>query len=287
MTGLPPRSFLYVPGHAADKLKKVLERGAEAVLLDLEDAVPVAEKPTARAQVREWLEGQLPDQRVELWARINPGALREDDVRALAGLPALTGLALAKAESADDVRAVADQLASLGDQSTVLMPMIESAAAVLRAVDIARAPRVRQLQIGEVDLTGDVGITTGPDEVELVAIRTQVVLASRAAGILPPLGAVSRITADPEALAVSTRRLARLGFLGRACIHPAQIDTVHEVFTPSGREVEEARDVVRLLEATEASGAGVTLDDQGRLVDVAVLEAARRTLALAARAGVA
>ena len=140
---------------------------------------------------------------------------------------------------------------------------------------------MQRLQIGEVDLTGELGVTPGADEVELVGIRTQVVLASAAAGIAPPVGPVSRITADPAALAVSTRRLRRLGFVGRACIHPAQIPVVHEVFTPTADEVEQARAVIALLDRAEAHGSGVVLDAEGRMVDAAVLHAARRTLALA------
>ena len=106
-------------------------------------------------------------------------------------------------------------------------------------------------------------------------------LASVAAGIDPPVGPVSRITADPAALAVSTRRLRRLGFFGRACIHPAQIPVVHAVYTPTAGEVEPARAVIALLDRAEAHGSGVVLDAEGRMVDAAVLHAARRTLALA------
>jgi citrate lyase subunit beta/citryl-CoA lyase len=283
MTVLPPRSYLYVPGNAGEKLGKATDRGAEALILDLEDAVPLREKDAARAAVVAWLGDRPVGDGVELWVRVNAGALGEDDIRALAGLPALTGLALAKADP-EWVRAAAELLTSLGDQDTVLMPMVESASAVLRATEIAGAPRAHQIQIGEVDLTGELGIVPGPDESELIGVRTSVVLASRAAGIHPPVGPVSRITADPAALRASTERLARLGFLGRVCIHPAQIDVVHQVFTPTPEQVEEAEDVIRLLEQAEAGGSGVVLDDRGRLVDLAVLASARRTLALAARA---
>ena len=285
MTPLPglPRSYLYVPGNAADKLAKALGRGADALLLDLEDAVPIAEKERAREEVAAFLEGQPPGGTVELWVRVNPGGLGRDDVRRLAGIPALTGLALAKADAVTIVR-VATLLEELGDRTSHLMPMIETPAAVLDALAIARAPRVQRIQVGEVDLTGDAGITPGPDEVELVGIRTAVVLASAAAGIVPPLGPVSRITADPEALAESTRRVARLGYVGRACIHPAQIPVVHSVFTPEPGQVEEARETLRLLADAEARGSGVALDAQGRLIDPAVVLGARRVLDLHERA---
>jgi len=278
-----PRSYLYVPGNAADKLAKALGRGADALLLDLEDAVPVAEKERAREEAAAFLEGQPADGPVELWVRVNPGALGREDVRRLARIPALTGLALAKADAAT-VAEVAGQLGDLGDDTTRLMPMVESPAAVLDAREIAAAPRVERIQVGEVDLTGEAGITPGPDEVELLSIRTTIVLVSAAAGIAPPVGPVSRITADPVALAESTRRLARLGYIGRACIHPAQIPVVHEVFTPDPAEVEEARETLRLLAEAESRGSGVALDAQGRLIDPAVVLGARRVIALHERA---
>jgi citrate lyase subunit beta/citryl-CoA lyase len=285
MTSLPglPRSYLYVPGNAADKLAKALGRGADALLLDLEDAVPVAEKERAREDVASFLLGQPGGGPVELWVRVNPGDLGRNDVRRLAGIPALAGLALAKADAAT-VASVAALLAEVGDDTTLLMPMVETPAAVLDARSIAGAPRVLRLQVGEVDLTGEAGITPGPDEVELVGIRTTIVLASAAAGIVPPLGPVSRITGDPEALAASTRRLARLGYVGRACIHPAQVAVVHDVFTPAPAEVEEACETLRLLAEAEARGSGVALDARGRLIDPAVVLGAQRVLDLHARA---
>jgi citrate lyase subunit beta/citryl-CoA lyase len=273
------RSYLYVPGNAADKLAKAAGRGADALIVDLEDAVPLSMKDDARAAVVAWLRAAPPP--LPVWVRVNQGAARDDDLRALAGLPGLAGVVLSKTLDSADVDAAAAVLEAAGDPRTPLMPLLETAAAVLDAREIARQPRVHQLQIGEVDLTGELGITPGDDEVELVGIRTQVVLASVAAGIAPPVGSVSRITADPAALAVSTRRLRRLGFFGRACIHPAQIPVVHAVFTPTAGEVERARAVIALLDRAKAHGSGVVLDAEGRMVDAAVLHAARRTLALA------
>jgi citrate lyase subunit beta / citryl-CoA lyase len=276
------RSYLYVPGNAADKLAKAATRGADALIVDLEDAVPAAEKAAARASVVAWLAAAPPP--VPVWVRVNQGARRDDDLRAFAGRRGLTGVVLAKAVDAVDVAAADAVLSSAGDTATLLMPLLETAGAILDAAAIARQPRVHRLQIGEVDLTGELGISPGADEVELVGIRTQVVLASAAAGIEPPVGPVSRVTNDPVALAASTRRVRRLGFVGRACIHPAQIPVVHEVFTPTESEVAEARVVIALLEEAQARGDGAVLDGKGRLVDAAVLRAAHRTLALAGAA---
>lgn len=278
-----PRSYLYVPGNAHDKLAMALLRGADALIVDLEDAVPVREKDNARAAVVAWLAEQPADGSVELWVRVNAGPLREVDVRALAGIAALKGIIVAKVEDAAEVESVAALLEGAGDTTTVLMPLIETASAVLDARDIARGPRVHQLQIGEVDLTGETGIIPGDDEAELAGLRTLIVLASTAAGINPPIGPVSRITSDLAALEVSTQRVRRQGFMGRACIHPAQIAVVHAVFTPSESEIAEAEMVIELIAAAEAQGSGVVLDADGRMVDPAVLHAAHRTLAQAAR----
>jgi citrate lyase subunit beta/citryl-CoA lyase len=254
-------------------LAKAAARGAEALIVDLEDAVPPADKASARASVATWLRDE--PQPVPVWVRVNAGPDRVADLEALAGIPALAGVVLAKTAGPDDLWAAS---AVLGD--TPLMPLLETASAVFDAREIARQPHVRQLQIGEVDLAGDLGVEPGPDEAELLTARSMVVMASAAAGIDPPVGPVSRIFADPAALAESTRRVRRLGFVGRACIHPVQIPVVHEVFTPSPAEVEAARAVIGAL-----AGGGVAVDADGRMIDPAVLPAAQRTLAFAERAG--
>ena len=110
---------------------------------------------------------------------------------------------------------------------------------------------------------------------------SSVVVASRAAGIEPPIGAVSRVFRDVDALTATTHRLRRLGFVGRACIHPAQIDVVNAAFTPTPGEVERAHALVAAFDAAVAAGSGVLVDDEGAMVDEAVVRAARRTLAVA------
>ncbi|WP_235738825.1 HpcH/HpaI aldolase/citrate lyase family protein [Nocardioides alcanivorans] len=184
-----PRTYLYVPGNAHALVGKALRSGADALILDLEDAVPLAEKDAALAAVVGWLRELPADGDVELWVRLNPGERRVGEVTALAGLPALRGLALAKTESAAEVTEVADLLASLGDTDTVLMPLLESAAGVLAAQMVATAPRVHRLQIGEVDLAGDAGLEPGADDAELAWMRAMVVLASAASRDPPTAGA--------------------------------------------------------------------------------------------------
>jgi citrate lyase subunit beta/citryl-CoA lyase len=279
------RSHLYVPGDRPDVLAKALGRGADALIVDLEDAVAVSAKASARAAVAEWLAG-LPaaaDNPVEVWVRVNPGAAALVDVEAVAQA-ALAGICLAKAEGAAEVEAVAGLLDRLEAERGIaagsigIAPLLESASAVLRAAEIARAPRVRRLQVGEADLKADTGIEPGDDERELLWVRSQVVLASAAAGIDPPVGPVSTNFRDLDALRASTEAVRRLGYRGRACIHPAQIAVVHDVFTPSSEQVDAARALIAAYDAAVAGGSGVLIGPDGRMVDEAVVRQARRLL---------
>ncbi|MFI5429814.1 aldolase/citrate lyase family protein [Aeromicrobium sp. UC242_57] len=147
---------------------------------------------------------------------------------------------------------------------------------MLRAAEIAAAPRVHRLQVGEADLRADLGVTLGPDERELLWVRSQIVVTSAAAGIAPPIAPVSTDFRDLDALRASTEALARLGFVGRACIHPAQVAVVNDVFTPSAEAIAEAEEV---LAALAAAGSGVAVDSRGRMLDEAVARQARRVLA--------
>ncbi|WP_327093194.1 aldolase/citrate lyase family protein [Nonomuraea sp. NBC_01738] len=180
----------------------------------------------------------------------------------------------------DEVLAREEQRAGVVRGSVRVMPLLETASALFAARELAAGPRVERLQIGEVDLAADLGVTPGEEGTELLWARSRVVAASAAAGIAPPVGAASVEVRDLAAFRASTVTLARLGFLGRACVHPGQVAVVREVFTPTGDEVGAARALLALL---ERAGGGVCLDDAGRLVDEAVLRAARRTLALAGR----
>lgn len=282
------RSHLYVPGDRPDVLAKAVLRGADALIIDLEDAVAAAAKVAARRTVADFLAGHRgagPDGPA-LWVRINPGAAGRADLQAVAG-PSVEGFCLAKAESAAEVAEIAHLLDVLERERGFpaghigISPLLESASAVLAAREIAAAPRVVRLQVGEADLRADIGVDPGPDERELLWVRSQVVLASAAAGIEPPVGPVSTNFTDADALRTSTEALRRLGYRGRACIHPAQLAVVNEVFTPSAEEVTRARALLAAYEAAVASGEGVFVDDNGRMVDLAVVRGARRIVAVA------
>lgn len=276
------RSYLYVPGNAPDKLPKAAASPADALIIDLEDAVPWSGKEAARRDVRSWLSEQTAPAK-ELWVRINAGESALDDITALDGITSLTGLVLAKAGNPADVRRIGEVVAARGHDSLLLSPLLETPAAIFEARDIARQPRVLRLQIGEYDLCAEAGITPGPDEFEVAAIRSHVVLASTEAGIQPPAAPVSIEIKDIEAFRRSTELSARQGFVGRACIHPAQLAVVHDVFSPDEGAIEGALSVLRLYAQQVQAGTSVFIDANGRLLDEAVVRHARRTLSLADR----
>lgn len=271
MTDRPlPRTYLYVPGDKPEMLAKSLDRGADAVIADLEDAVPAPAKAEAREVVASFVTENR-DRDVEIWVRINgiPDLL-EEDLAAIADLPGLAGVVVAKADSPELLAMVPPHLN--------IQPLIESARAVLALGEIASVPGVQRLQIGEADLSADLGASFGHADEVMGPVRMQVVVASAAAGLMAPVAPVTTNFRDLEAFERSTLQLRRQGYGARAVIHPAQVEVANRVFTPSDEEVAAAR---RLLETAAAGDTGVFLDENGRMVDEAVLRSARRLTALA------
>jgi citrate lyase subunit beta/citryl-CoA lyase len=278
------RSYLYVPADEAERLASARHRGADAVIADLEDSVAESHKDHALDNVIEWLNSPQISYS-ELWVRVNLGQRGREEVAALFH-ENLGGICLPKVSNVEDIESVAallDELEDVSAQSSPisLMPLIESALAVQLLPDIARASRVLRLQIGEIDLAADLGVEGGDDSSVLAFARASVIVASAAAGLLPPVGAVSTDFRDLENFALSTRRQRQNGFLGRAAIHPAQIPIIHEVYTASPDEINRAKGLVKQYDAALASGNGVVLDEDGRMVDEAVVRQSRRILALA------
>jgi citrate lyase subunit beta / citryl-CoA lyase len=263
------RSYLYVPGDKPDFLAKAFDRGADAVIVDLEDAVAPASKAAARDAVAAWLHA-LSKTRAEVWVRVNAGALTALDVAAIGGAPALHGLYLAKA-----TLQTTSTLAEVLGGTVRICALIESAQGVLDAPEIARIDRVAHLALGEEDLAADLGLR---DRSPLAHIRTQVVVASAAAGIDPPTAPVSTDFRDLDALRASTQHLRDIGFGARSAIHPAQVGVINDVFTPTADELEAARAVVDRYDAALAAGSGVITDDAGRMVDEAIVRAARHII---------
>lgn len=166
---------------------------------------------------------------------------------------------------------------ALAPGSVRVVGLVESAVGMLALATMAAHPRLTAFGIGEVDLLGDLRIVRGPhSEAAVVALRTQVVVHSAAAGLEAPVAPTSTDFRDLDAFAESSRAMLELGFRSRTAIHPAQVPVIHEVLTPTAEQVEAARDVVRRF---EAAGHGVTTDAAGRLIDAAVVRGAHETLA--------
>lgn len=262
------RSYLYVPADRADRLAKAPERGADALICDLEDGVAPQDKDVARKN----LSAFLADAPAEVWVRVNSGGLMASDVRAI-GIAPVRGTVLPKADLAA-VASLDALLVSLAVDAAIA-PLVETASGVLELVELARAPRVLRMSIGEVDLASDLAMTPSDDGRELLPIRTLVVVASAAAGIDQPTAPISTDYRDLDAFRASTEGFARAGYGSRAAIHPAQVEIINDVFTPTADEVASAR---RLVDLFEAAGGGACVDDEGRMVDEAVVRSARRVL---------
>lgn len=280
-----PRSYLYVPGDHAERLEKALERGADALILDLEDAVAPQSKDGARELVGAWIRRNEASGSA-VWLRITadePGA----DIAAI-GAP-IAGVMVPRAESAllDEVgKLLAARERELGipGGSLAVIPLIETARGLLGAVELAEAPRTVRLAIGRADLAGELGLGIDPEGPEFRSILLQLVIASSAAGVAPPVAPTSTDFRDLDALRGSTQQLLRLGYRGRTAVHPAQLPVINEVFTPSAEEVQRAERLVAAFEEAERSGSGVITDDNGRMVDAAVVRSAREVLQRAGQA---
>lgn len=271
-----PRSWLYVPADDAGRLAKAAGRGADALIIDLEDGVAPSAKDAARKNLASFMDSA--PEGVAIWVRVtsDPDGLARDLSVALH--PRLNGIVLAKAESVEQLEFVAEKLQALPGEARGLMPLIETGRAVFSVADLASVAGVTQLQVGEADLRADLGVTFGEDESELLLVRQRVIIVTAALGLLPPVAPVSVEFRDLAAFRTSTERLARMGFVGRACIHPAQIDISHEVFTPSAEELTAAKSLIQAAEAAAREGRGAFTDDDGRMVDEAVVRHARRVL---------
>lgn len=277
------RSMLFAPGNHPRRVEKAFTLGADAVILDLEDACPIPEKAASRPAVVAAL--QRPRDCLG-YVRIN--ALTTEyaygDLQAVVA-PGVDGIVVPKIESVDEIRCAEwlvtqlERERGLPPRALDLIPILESGTGIAAAGPIAAArTRVRRMAFGAGDLTLDLGLVWSREETELLPHRSAVVLASRIAGIEPPIDTVWVDLGDREGAAMSARRVRGLGFQGKLCIHPDQIAPIHAAFTPTAAEVERARRVVEAFDAAEASGSAAIQIDGG-FVDYPIVHQARRVLA--------
>lgn len=289
MSVLPIRSWLYAPGNNAKLLERVFAAGADAVILDLEDAVPAGEKDRARAMVADAVAARAGRRAPLAFVRVNApeGDRVEADVRAVVR-PGLDGIRVPKCERADDVRRVAhaveetERAGGMPSGAVRLVCGIETAAGVEAAFEVARASeRVDALAFGAADFALDVGASVGDAQLETLFARSRLVVASRAAGIDPPVDSVHTRIDDLDGLERTTRQGKALGFFGRACIHPRQVPLVNEIYTPTADEVARARAVVDAAREAERTGTGALRLPDGTFVDAPIVRRAELVLRLA------
>ena len=269
----PPLTLLYVPGDRPDRVAKALASAADAVIVDLEDAVAPGVKSAARENVAALLADVPAGRAVQVRVNAAGTPWHDDDVATVAALPAHVGLRLPKAE---DPAAVAGLVSRVGERELHLL--VESALGVERAFDLASVAGVASLGLGEADLRSELRVD---DDAALAWVRSRIVVAARAAGLPSPVMSVYPHVTDLDGLAESCRAGRRLGFTGRTAIHPAQLDTIRAAFLPTAEEVARAREVVERVEGAVAAGTGALVLADGTFLDVAMVERAKATLALA------
>lgn len=271
------RSILYVPADQPRMLAKAGERGADLVLIDLEGP---ADKQEARRQAVAAII-RLKGQGTAVGVRVNsqPGEL-DDDLSALATLEYLEGAGAGVGLDAVYVpHANLSAIEHIGGAlaETGLTALIETGRGLLDAPVLAAHPRVVRLAIGEANLTADLEMSD-PAEADWAPARAQLVWASAAAGLPGPIGPAYPDIADLEGLDHSTARLAAQGFAGRAAVHPSQTPVINRVFTPTADQLAAARRLVEDYDAAAEDGRGVVTDEQGRVVNLAVVRRWRRML---------
>ena len=264
-----PRTYLFVPGTRPDRFDKALASGADAVVLDLEDAVAPEHKTAAREQVVRWLQSAAPADRARCVLRINDSTSDwfADDLAALPG----TGVAqimLPKAEQAQQIRFVVDAV-----PGAQVLALIESARGVAQVDEVAGAAGVVRLVFGTLDFALDMDLDVRHDAVGLNHAAARIAIASRIADLAVPVAGVTPQLDDEARLLADLAHMRCHGFGAKLCIHPGQVLPIHRALQPGEAELVWAQ---RVLAADAASPGVARLD--GRMVDAPVVRQARRTL---------
>ena len=285
----PLRTALFVPGNRPDRVDKAVKTSADAVIIDLEDAVALTEKEASRSKVRDKI---LEHAERKIIVRVNSldsPFFQGDLTEVITGN--LACLMVPKVESAAHVREINENLLKVEKEkgivqgSVSIIPLIESAGAVQNIFQIAtektEPSRIYCVAFGAADYTLDMGIEITKEGTELSYPRSRIAVASRAARIEPPLDTPFMMDLkDMEALKIDAGRAKQLGFQGKLCIHPNQIEPCHAIFSPAKEEILYAERVVQVFEEAEKEGSAAILLD-GKFIDYPVVERARRILKVA------
>ena len=261
------KSYLFVPGNRPDRIKKALASPANAVIIDLEDAIPLSEKVNVRSAVREFLLNYDFTNTKKLCVRINDSTTPyyDEDVMMVADFPDIH-IMLPKTNSPSDIQRLEESTST----RQPILPLIETAKGVLSAYEIAScSKRVTVLAFGAVDYCLDINISPSTHGQELVYPRSALVLASRAAELEPPIDTVYTDISNGVGLTEEIQRAKDLGMFSKLCIHPAQLELVNSLFAPSNEEVTRAKQVVESFEHALASGLSAIKVDN-KMIDLPV-----------------
>lgn len=284
------RTALFVPGNRPDRIEKAFGTEADVIIIDLEDAVPLAEKESSRPNVREKV-AQFADRM--LLVRTN--ALGSDFIKGdldEAIVEGINGIILPKVETADDITKINTLLIEVEKNRAIpkgsirVYPLIESAAAVQHIYDIVstktKPDRIYTVMFGAADYTLDMGIEMTMEGNELFYARSRIAIACRAAGIAPPVDTPFMIDLkNTKALISDAGRAKELGFQGKLVIHPNQVEPCNKIFSPLPEEIKKAEKIVKAFEEAEAAGmAAIQLE--GKFIDYPVVKRSKDILALAA-----
>jgi citrate lyase subunit beta/citryl-CoA lyase len=264
-------TLLFVPADDTKKVKRALESGAHAVILDLEDAIAPQSKDEARRRAREILDARTSGGPAII-VRINA----PDTGWGASDMEVLSGAVL---DAIMVPKATPRMLGFLPQTCPPVIGLVETAEGVEEAQGVATDPRVVRLMLGSADLAADVGSELRADELDLLYPRSRVAMASAAAGIEGPIDVVHLDVTDEDGLIAASARSRSLGFTAKACIHPRQLSPVKEAFTPSEADVAYALAVVDAYERAQLTGSGVAMVGP-KLVDLPVLRRAQRTLTI-------
>lgn len=283
------RTMLFVPGNDPGKMVKAEIYQPDCIIYDLEDAVTVSEKDAARILVRHALRELQPDCRVGV--RVNPlhTPFGLADVAAVAPL-APDFIRLPKAESADQIQRLDHLLTRIEEQEGLakngikIVATIETALGVLRAHEIAAAPRMLAVGLGAEDFCTDMKTARSADSAEIALARAMIVMAAHAAGILAMDVVYSRIQ-DEAGFRKDVKIGKQLGYTGKSVVHPAQIGIVHELYAPSTEEIMQAKEILAAYKQASAEASGV-ISLHGKMIDAPMVTRARYILDYAKASGI-
>lgn len=259
-----PRSFLFVPANRTERYSKALNSGSDAVIIDLEDAIPTEHKLNSRALLKQWLLDH-PTEKVMIRVNAEQSEWFNDDIQ-LAQIPNVIAIVLPKAEQQQAFTAIQSI------RNIDIYPIIETPYGMAHVEKIAQFPAVKALMFGSIDFQLEMDMSG--DFLELMYFRNRIVLASKLAGIASPIDGVTADFANTELNQTETLQAKKLGYQGKLCIHPSQVSVVNQAFIPSAEEIQWAQQVMNAVHLAQ----GQTISLNGKMIDKPIISKAEKIL---------